>query len=159
MDSWEWLRFFTQIELFLAATKEKNFKSSKTYSEESIWINKATRVRVVKVNQLQKNPMLLCRGRRWNFTTGYALFLYRAEGIYLIFLCAVVLWWLISRCLGLRQSSHMWLKLVIGAFIKHLRWNVNKLYCGNQRTVDEPTPIYKSSSWLVTNWLIGLKSK
>ena len=37
---------------FFGATKEKNFKSSETYSEESIWINKATRVRVVTVNQL-----------------------------------------------------------------------------------------------------------
>ena len=36
--------------IFFAATKEnKNFKSSETYSEESIWINKATRVRVVTV--------------------------------------------------------------------------------------------------------------
>ena len=61
---------FTQIEFLFAATKEKNFKISKTYSEESIWINKATRVRVVKVNQLPKNPMLLCRAIRWNFTTG-----------------------------------------------------------------------------------------
>ena len=60
---------FTQIEFLFAATKEKNFKSSKTYSKESIGINKATRVRVMTVNQLQKNPMLLCRGRRWNFTT------------------------------------------------------------------------------------------
>ena len=61
---------FTQIEFLFATTKEKNFKISKTYSEESIWINKATRVRVVKVNQLQKNPMLLCRAIKWNFTTG-----------------------------------------------------------------------------------------
>jgi hypothetical protein len=53
VDTWEWLRFFTQIEIFFAATKEKkNFKSFETYSEESIWINKATRVRVVTVNQL-----------------------------------------------------------------------------------------------------------
>ena len=88
MDSWERLRILPKF----AATKEKNSKSSKTYSKESIGINKATRVRVITVNQSQKNPMLLYRGRRWNFTTGYALFLYKAEGIFSIFSCAVVLW-------------------------------------------------------------------